>query len=413
MDAMVQHHKVGLLKKQQSAITKLQHYKVGALFMEPGTGKTRTAYELIKSVPGIDYVLYLAPYQTINRENYEETVCAEIDRCGGFDMEHDFIGIESLSNSNRIFLEIYSKLEKASNPFIVCDESLKIKNWTAKRTKRIVELGLLAQFKLILNGTPISRNLLDMWAQMEFLSPRILNMGIAEYKNTFCEYTRVTKRIGNRKYTREFITKYHNVDYLYARIKHYVYEADLELNVKKQYIALDYSVDEETREQYEFLKSKYLDNENLQFIRQNIFLELTQKMQHLYCDTEEKFGLLRELVRNNPAEKICVFTKFIRSREKIKERFPGVTVLSYGKETFGLNLQDYNRTVFWDKTWDYAKRLQAERRTYRTGQEEDCLYYDFTGDVGLESMIDRNVNNKFDLAEYLKKVSVKQLKEQL
>ncbi|WP_319228390.1 SNF2-related protein [Draconibacterium orientale] len=381
--------------------------------MEPGTGKTRAAYELIKSVPGIDYVLYLAPYQTINRENYEETVCAEIEKCGGFDVDHDFIGIESLSNSNRIFLEIYSKLEKASKPFIVCDESLKIKNWTAKRTKRIVELGLLAEFKLILNGTPISRNLLDMWAQMEFLSPRILNMGIAEYKNTFCEYTRITKRIGNRRFTREFITKYHNVDYLYARIKHYVYEADLELDVKKQYISLNYSVDEETRKQYEYLKEKYLDNENLQFIRQNIFLELTQKMQHLYCDTEEKFSLLRELIRNNPAEKICVFTKFIRSRETIKEKFPTITVLSYGKETFGLNLQDYNRTVFWDKTWDYAKRLQAERRTYRTGQEDDCLYFDFTGDVGLESMIDRNVNNKFDLAEYLKKVSVKQLKEQL
>ncbi len=402
-----------LLSSQQSAISKLQQYKIGALFMEPGTGKTRAAYELIKSVPGIDYVLYLAPYQTINRENYEETVCAEIEKCGGFDVDHDFIGIESLSNSNRIFLEIYSKLEKASKPFIVCDESLKIKNWTAKRTKRIVELGLLAEFKLILNGTPISRNLLDMWAQMEFLSPRILNMGIAEYKNTFCEYTRITKRIGNRRFTREFITKYHNVDYLYARIKHYVYEADLELDVKKQYISLNYSVDEETRKQYEYLKEKYLDNENLQFIRQNIFLELTQKMQHLYCDTEEKFSLLRELIRNNPAEKICVFTKFIRSRETIKEKFPTITVLSYGKETFGLNLQDYNRTVFWDKTWDYAKRLQAERRTYRTGQEDDCLYFDFTGDVGLESMIDRNVNNKFDLAEYLKKVSVKQLKEQL
>ena len=404
---------MNLLSNQVEAISKLQKFKIGALFMDPGTGKTRAAYELVNSVPGIDYILYLAPYQLINRENYNETVVAEIEKCGGFIVPHDFIGIESLSNSNRIFLEVYSKLEKAKNPFIICDESLKIKNWTAKRTRRIVELGLLAQYKLILNGTPISRNLLDLWSQMEFLSPRILNMGIAEYKNTFCEYTRITKTIGNKRYAREFITKYHNVDYLYSRIQHYIYEAELELDVKKQYIPIEYKVDAETKAEYNFLKTKYLDNEDLKFIRQNIFLELTQKMQHLYCTTEEKFDMLNEIIKNNRSEKICVFTKFIRSREEIARKFPNTTVLSYGKESVGLNLQDYNRTCFWDKTWDYAQRLHAERRTYRTGQDEDCIYYDFTGDVGLENMMDRNVSAKFDLSEYLKKISVNQLKEQL
>lgn len=402
-----------LLEIPSAAVNKLQEYKVGALFMEPGTAKTSAAHALVMSVPDIDYVLYLAPFQTINRDKYEETVVAEIERCGGFRQLHDFIAIESLSNSNRIFLEVYEKLEKAKKPFIICDESLKIKNWNAKRTKRIVELGLLAEFKIILNGTPISRNLLDLWSQMEFLSPRILNMGIAEYKNTFCEYTRITKRIGSKRYTREFINKYHNVDYLYSRIRHYVYEANLELKVNKQYINVPYKVSDEIKEEYEYLKEKYLDNENLQYIRQNIFLELTQKMQHLYCDTEEKFENLGELIKCNPNEKICVFTKFVRGRNKIKKRFPHITVLSYGKESVGLNLQTYNITVFWDKTWDYAKRLHAERRTFRTGQQDDCVYYDFTGNVGLESMMDKNVSAKFDLSEYLKTISVKQLKKEL
>lgn len=58
-------------KNQQEAIDKLIKYKVGALFMEPGTGKTRTAYELINSIE-VDYVLYIAPYQTIHTSN--ETV---------------------------------------------------------------------------------------------------------------------------------------------------------------------------------------------------------------------------------------------------------------------------------------------------------------------------------------------------
>ena len=56
-------------------------------------------------------------------------------------------------------------------------------------------------------------------------------------------------------------------------------------------------------------------------------------------------------------------------------------VLSYQKESLGLNLQQYNNTIYFDKIWDYALRVQAGRRTYRTGQEYDCHYWDLTGDV--------------------------------
>ena len=158
-----------LLDNQKNAITKLRQYKVGALFMEPGTGKTRAAYELVSSVPEVDYVLYLAPYQAINTANYAESVPAEVERCGGFSMAHDFIGFESLSSSDRIYLELDRKIGRAKRPFIIADESLKIKNIDAKRTERIIELGKDVEYKLILNGTPVSRNLLDLWPQMHFL----------------------------------------------------------------------------------------------------------------------------------------------------------------------------------------------------------------------------------------------------
>lgn len=38
----------GLFPYQEEAVEKLSHVKVGALYMEMGTGKTRTALELIK-----------------------------------------------------------------------------------------------------------------------------------------------------------------------------------------------------------------------------------------------------------------------------------------------------------------------------------------------------------------------------
>ena len=156
--------------KQADAIAKLSRLKVGALFMDAGTGKTFPAYQLIEST-GCDYLLYLAPYQTIHNELSDENVLKEIDKYGGFSMPHDFVGIESLSSSTRIYLELHEKLQNAERPAIICDESLKIKNSEAIRTKRILRLGQMAEFKLILNGTPLSRNLLDLWTQMDFLSP--------------------------------------------------------------------------------------------------------------------------------------------------------------------------------------------------------------------------------------------------
>jgi len=374
--------------------------------MEPGTGKTRTACELIKSVTGIDYILWLTPFAT------KENLLTEIAKCGGFNIPVDIIGIETISSSDRVYLEITRKLEN-SNAFIVCDESLKIKNWEAIRTKRIIELSKLVEYKLILNGTPISRNLLDVWAQFQFLSPRILNMDIAEFKNTFCEYTTMTKRIGNRKITREWINKYHNVDYLFSLIHHYVYECDLSLEVKKQYIEIAYSIEPELKEKYNFLKEKYLDDETLQAKNNNIFLEMTQKMQHTYCCSPEKFSAVNHILCQNNQEKVLIFCKYLDSSFLLKEQFPNVAIHTFGKSSFGLNLQNYNIIIYFDKTWDYAQLTQSEYRIYRTGQTEDCIYYNLTGDVGLEKLINQNIEKKQDLLEYLKGLTVKELKEVL
>lgn len=48
---------------QQQAIDKLEKLRVGALFMEPGTGKTLTAIQLVESSQA-DFVLWIVPFQT-------------------------------------------------------------------------------------------------------------------------------------------------------------------------------------------------------------------------------------------------------------------------------------------------------------------------------------------------------------
>lgn len=396
-----------LLDNQRNAISKLQHLKVGALFMEPGTGKTRSAYELIKSIPGNPYILWLTPFQT--KQNLHD----ELSKWGG--LICDIIGIETISSSDKTYLNLIKCLEYASgNSVLIVDESLKIKNWDAKRTKRIIELGKLAEYKLVLNGTPISRNLLDAWAQFEFLSPKILNMGMAEFKNTFCEYTRITKRFGGYKqYTKEYINRYHNVDYLYSLIQPYVFECDLSLEVGKQYIDIDFNLDADIKEEYQHLKEHYLDNEKLQFMNNNIFLELTQKMQHLYTNSSEKFDILDRFLKENDRNKVLIYRKYLDAEQELQKRYPDVRVLSIQSESFGLNLQAYDTIILWDKVWDYALVKQMEHRIWRTGQTNQCRFVNLNGNVGLEKLIIDNINKKQNLLDYFKNKALKEAIQEL
>ena len=85
-------------------------------------------------------------------------------------------------------------------------------------------------------------------------------------------------------------------------------------------------------------------------------------------------------------------------------------MLSYQKHSFGLNIQEYNRVIFFDKMWDYALLEQAERRVFRTGQKEDCVFYNLTADVGLDRLIDDNISRKADFLHEFKKLSLQEQK---
>lgn len=398
---------MNLLKSQQSAFEKLSHLKVGALFMEAGTGKTRATVELIRSITEPKQIYWFTPFQT------KENLSKELDKWGGLDCE--IVGTESISQSDRIYLRLYRKVSESWNPVIVVDESLKIKNSDAKRTKRLIDLGKMANYKFILNGTPLSRNLLDLWSQMEFLSPKILGMNEARFKNTFCEYVTLTYSTPGygRTYTREFIKKYHNLDYLYSLIEPYVFESRLSISVGRQHVELTYKLTEKEETEHDRLKEKYLDDEMLMARKNNIFLELTQKMQHNYSASPEKFRLVDKVLKDEDPKKVLIYAKYIDTQELLRKEYPQVRIMSLGKHAYGLNLQDYSRIIFFDKTWDYAQREQAEHRVYREGQSEGCIYYDLTSNAGLDALINANIDKKQNLLQVFKEKSVEELKKLL
>ena len=87
--------------------------------------------------------------------------------------------------------------------------------------------------------------------------------------------------------------------------------------------------------------------------------------------------------------------------------------LSYGCGAFGLNLQFCNNIIFADRTWDMAQMQQAEARVYLLGQEADTVnyYYLKAQDIGLEELLDQNLERKEDVMDHivtnLKKLKVK------
>jgi hypothetical protein len=204
-----------------------------------------------------------------------------------------------------------------------------------------------------------------------------------------------------------------NVDYLHSLIRHYVYECDLRLNITQMWHDVPYTITDESREAYNDIKEDYLKDETLEWRNNNIFLAMTTEMQMAYTVDEGKMEAVDRLLKDIPQGETIIFCRFIKAQDECRRRWPHAAVLSMQKESLGLNLQQYRHTIFFDRVWDYALLLQASRRTYRTGQEQDCHYYELTGNVGLEHMMKENITKKVSMSEYLKRVTKEELRKAL
>ena len=119
--------KTKLYEYQATAVDKISKLKVGALYMEQGTGKTRTALEIIKNKIDkgkAEVILWLCPCSVKN--NLKEDV---IKHTGQKPSENNIIikGIESLSSSDRLYLQLLELVKKYKD-YLIVDESNLVKN---------------------------------------------------------------------------------------------------------------------------------------------------------------------------------------------------------------------------------------------------------------------------------------------
>ena len=393
------------MNSQELAFEKLSRLKVGALFMEMGTGKTKVALDLIASKASkVDYILWICPCSLKSEIEAERSKWHP-------ELALDIVGCESIGSSGRIYLQTLSKT-KDRRCFVVVDESLKIKNREAKRTERIIRIGENAEYKLILNGTPISQNYCDLWSQMQFLSPKILKMSYNQFFNTYCEYYTRGKMAGK-------IRRFVNVPHLIDRISPYVFEAKLDIETTKKKETRIYHTNFLEYEEYKGeIFSEYY-NEEKDDLNFYAFSTLLQKFYTQNSDREKVISKLIEEIN----DKVVIFVKFLSSipegankitgeesqkeRAEMIERFRrgefNALYITYGCGAFALNLQFCKNMIFAEHTWDYAVRQQAEARIYRLGQGSEVKYYYLIcGGIGLEELISTCVRRKSRMLDTVK-----------
>lgn len=414
---------------QLTAADKVSPSRVGALFMGMGTGKSRTAIELTRRrQKKIDHTVWFCPVslkETVRQEILKHTDSNDIyvfdDKTTEYNLTRaswHIVGVESMSSSDRVAAAANRLITEKSS--IILDESDMCKTYYAKRTERITLMSKKAQYRLAMTGTPIGEGIVDLYAQMYFLSPKILGY------NSFYSFA-----ANHLEYSEKFHGKIvwaHNTEYIAAKIQPYVYQITsdecLDLPPKIDDPPLYFYMTEEQRYWYEQVKNEFLDIDPNDFKEYDIF-RLFTALQEVSCGFYNRIRrgkteiitfphkrvdyLMEAIARCGKNEQIVIWTKFnfdvqeitrrlaeeygensfsvytgsISPKKRIIEEdkfFRGETrffIGSFGCGARGLNkLVVSARVLYYDNVFKYNQRIQSEERSHRPEQKRPVVYRD-------------------------------------
>lgn len=427
-----------LLPYQKQAVNKLIKLKVGALFFEQGTGKTITTLEIARiryESNKIDSVIWLCPCSAKGNIKREIIKQCPKELLGIFTI----CGIETLSQSIRAN-EYLLSLTKNKKCFLVIDESLLIKNPRAYRTNNIDRISKNCTYKIILNGTPISRNEADLYAQFRVLDWRILGYksywSFAANHLEYDEYGKVRRVL--------------NLDYLTSKFIPYtvqVLKKDcIQLPSKKYHIKYFYLTDLQ-EDIYGYAANILMDQ--LDDYRPDTIYRLFSGLQAIisgknliFKNRGRQFKSI-ELFKNpmdNPRiralldiltdDKTIIFCRYESEISQICQilkksavRFDGSVSLKdrdialgqFRQEKkylvankncagFSLNLQFCHNIIYFSNDWELGKRLQSEDRVHRIGQKNAVHITDICAAETIDESVLECLYKKEDLLFKLKNV---------
>ncbi len=423
-----------LFDYQQKAVEKLSHIKVGALYMEMGTGKTRTALELIYrriQVGKVNYVIWLCPFST--KTNIRREIDKHSDLLNSANIS--IVGIETLSTSLKENVRLLN-IAQSRKVFLIVDESNMVKNPAALRTKHITQLAENCPYKLILNGTPVSRTEADLFAQWYLLDWRIL--GYHSYYSFAANHLEYDDKFRGR------IRRVLNVDYLTDKIAPYsvqVKKSECLSLPPKVYNTCYFSLTKKQSEHYMDVLDSFLDESVIGTDMESVVIYRTLNALQQVCsgryvggdcknpifhhpffkNTEDnpRIQVLMELVNSlDKGEKAVIWCNYqheidsvieilkkynfscVEFTGRISSKLRDEAVSDFENETqffvankacakYSLNLQFCHQAIYYNNDWDWANRAQSEDRIYRVGTNQRV----FVTDIIASSAIDERVVN--------------------
>jgi len=454
-------------KHQLQALEKSWSKETWAWFMEMGTGKTKVCIDniamlydrgkiksaLVIAPNGIkrnwrkelsvhmpDHVEYMDAVWVASPKKKEQTelmnICQISDK-----LQILIMNIEALSTGRGLDFARSFLLPGAS--LMVIDESTTIKNHAARRTKNIMKISNLAKYRRIMTGSPVTKSPLDLFSQVEFLGPWLLEQ--SNYYAFRARYAIIKQRsVGTHSF--QHVMGYQRLDELTAILREFstrVLKADcLDLPDKlytKRTVAM---TPEQLKAYVEMKRAAITFFEDNPMTAASVLTQMTRLHQITCGHVKTDDGEVRPLKNNRIKELLqvlqesdgkviiwAVYRHDIQTIEKeIADEYGKEAVASYYGDTkddirqsivdsfmdsssdlrffvgnpktggYGLTLTCSHTVVYYSNDYSLEVRMQSEDRAHRIGQEDKVTYIDLIAEGTIDEKIVKALNSKIDLA---------------
>lgn len=336
---------------------------------------------------------------------------------------------------------IFEALAAYRPDLIVCDESQRIKNPSAAQSKALHKLGDAAPFRMILSGTPVQNNAVDLYSQYRFLDPAVYGANFYAFKNRYCIMGGYGQHqiVGYRNMD-ELVEKEHSVAYRVTKEECLDLPQQTFINRYVQFTDAEQAIYEQLR------KSSFLELETGENVTATTILTMYLRLMQLtggFLTADEstrpkqvntaKLDALADIVDDyvvDAGKKLVIFARFraeiaaienllrlrkiqygsiygdvpMEERGKIVEDFQAnpdtkVFVAQIQTAGLGITLHAASTAVFYSYDYNYANYAQALARIHRIGQHLPVTYIHLVVDGRIDEKILAALENKEDMAK--------------
>ena len=350
------------------------------------------------------------------------------------------MNVEALSTTKGV--EFATKFLNSHNTLMAIDESTTIKNPKAKRTKNIVTLSMLAKYRRILTGSPVTKNPLDLFSQCYFLDP--FHLGHESYYSFRMRYAIMkTANISGRQI--QLVHGFKNLGELSDKLKPFSYrvlkEDCLDLP-DKIYMKRQIKLSSEQLKLCDQMRKEALATLNGKKVTTVNALTQLMRLHQITCGHFTADDGTTQRIPNNRISELMDVLDEIEGKaiiwahyqwdlkdiikEIVKVHGPGSVVDYYGltpqderdpnRERFqsdpkcrflvgtpstggyGLTLTAANTVIYYSNGYDLEKRLQSEDRAHRIGQKKSVTYVDINAEETVDEKIVKSLRKKIKIA---------------